>query len=62
MYKLGDIVKNELVVIDFIVVFGFLLFGGVGLNNVLGIVVFKDWEERMSFEFGLCLVLICLMG
>ena len=62
MHKLGDIVKNEPAATDFIAVSGFSLLGGAGSNNALGIVVLKDWEERISPELGLRAVLTRLMG
>ncbi|RDV29258.1 multidrug efflux RND transporter permease subunit [Alteromonas aestuariivivens] len=48
MEKIADIVLEEPSVTDFISVAGVSLLAGDGSNNGLGVVVLKDWEERLD--------------
>jgi len=51
--KVTDMVLEDPAVTDFITVSGFSLLGGASTNNGLGIVMFKDWEEREEASLGL---------
>ncbi|MEQ9546201.1 MAG: multidrug efflux RND transporter permease subunit [Marinobacter sp.] len=51
--KVTDMVLKDPAVTDFITVSGFSLLGGANSNNGLGIVMLKDWENRVSDELGL---------
>ncbi|MBE0363804.1 hydrophobic/amphiphilic exporter-1 (mainly G- bacteria), HAE1 family [Pseudoalteromonas ulvae UL12] len=62
MHKVGDIIMKDPAVTDFIAVSGTSLLGGAGSNNGLGIIILKDWEERVAPELGLRQLIPRLMG
>ncbi|ATC93765.1 efflux RND transporter permease subunit [Pseudoalteromonas tunicata] len=62
MQKISEIVMNDPAVTDFIAVSGTSLLGGAGSNNGLGIIILKDWEERVAPELGLRQLIPRLMG
>ncbi|WP_042142821.1 MULTISPECIES: efflux RND transporter permease subunit [unclassified Pseudoalteromonas] len=62
MSKVGEIIKNDPAVTDFISVAGTSLLSGAGSNNGLGIIILKDWEDRTTPELGLRQVIRRIMG
>jgi len=62
MRKVGEVIKADPAVTDFISVAGSSLLSGAGSNNGLGIIVLKDWEDRTTPELGLRQVIRRIMG
>jgi HAE1 family hydrophobic/amphiphilic exporter-1 len=62
MRKVGEVIKADPAVTDFISVAGTSLLSGAGSNNGLGIIILKDWEERTTPELGLRKVIRRIMG
>lgn len=62
MRKVGDVIKSDPAVTDFISVAGTSLLSGAGSNNGLGIIILKDWEDRTTPELGLRQVIGRIMG
>ena len=62
MRKVGEVIKNDPAVTDFISVAGTSLLSGAGSNNGLGIIILKDWEERTTPELGYVQVIRRIMG